>query len=211
MERNEILHEMLSQGWVVFGYEKKDGTARLAVGTINYALLSKAGAIPEKPYDEYTAKTWTGTRRYYDLTKCGWRQYYESKILFVGDCCVTSKNAVEIASAVCEERGEKRPVGFDTVSMVITGMDGRTLRAVLSSSKDHTTRIVRAVLTSIHEPLLHSVAFKELVGLQHNPVKYEARYDNSDTMELLLDELSKLRKRIEEDIDEFEQRLRRML
>jgi hypothetical protein len=88
VETPDVLHtglkDMLKAGIVKFTYEKKDGTQRNAIGTLNALHIpasdlpqSEGGAASEPKPDN------PNTQKYYDLEAKAWRMFTISKLIAV--------------------------------------------------------------------------------------------------------------------------------
>lgn len=77
----ERLLQRLSNGIVIFNYNKKDGTVRRAVGTTNPRIIpdwAKPSEIPES-----NAKQIYSAHAYFDIIVGGWRSFSAGSLLDV--------------------------------------------------------------------------------------------------------------------------------
>ena len=67
---NNLLENLRSSTPVYFSYEKKDGTMRDALGTLNFDLIPEEFRPKDSSEGDYKEST---NIRYFDIDKQGWR------------------------------------------------------------------------------------------------------------------------------------------
>ena len=72
----EDLNKALLEGEVVFSFEKKDGTERVARGTKKMDMVPDSSVPSGKEYNKSDAVI-----RYYDLDKQDWRSFRKEKFI----------------------------------------------------------------------------------------------------------------------------------
>ena len=72
----EDLNKALLEGEVVFSFEKKDGTERVARGTKKMDMVPDSSVPSGKKYNKSDAVI-----RYYDLDKQDWRSFRKEKFI----------------------------------------------------------------------------------------------------------------------------------